>query len=143
MKKYIELKERQQKEVNAFPMVFAFSNQQFIEGMAKLGLKPTDTDKVYRLGNTGGIYRKSDSQKLKDMMDRHDKEMAEAIAADKTGEGFIFEMFDYELANHEYCITYDLGPTLDELGITIEQVNANPALKHGLALAIKAQEKCS
>ena len=35
--KYLELKERQQKEVNDFPFGFAFSNEQFKEMMEKFG----------------------------------------------------------------------------------------------------------
>lgn len=71
------------------------------------------------------------------MCQRTEKEMQEAIDNDKTGEGFIKEMFKYELANHEYCITYELDDTLDALGLTIEEINNNQALKHGLELARK------
>ena len=35
---YQEMRNRQQAEVNAFPMFFAFNKQQFAEGMRKLGL---------------------------------------------------------------------------------------------------------
>lgn len=139
MNDYIKLKEKQQKEVNDFPMFFAFSDKQFAEGMKRIGLEPGDLKKIYKLGNTGGFYRKSDAPAFHEMMDRHDAEMAAAIAADKTGEGFIFQMFDYELANHEYCITYDLEPTLNALGLTEEEVNADPRLLWGLSMAIKKQ----
>ena len=44
---YRELKQKHREEINAFPFMFAFSNKQFIEGMAKLGLEPGDTDKIY------------------------------------------------------------------------------------------------
>ena len=37
---YQEMRNRQQAEVNAFPMFFAFNKQQFAEGMRKLGLSP-------------------------------------------------------------------------------------------------------
>ena len=46
--KYLELKQRQQKEVNDFPFGFAFSNQQFKEMMEKFGLSENDTDKIRR-----------------------------------------------------------------------------------------------
>ena len=48
MNRYADLKQRQQQEFSAFPMQFAFSDQQFAEGMAALGLEPTDTDKIWR-----------------------------------------------------------------------------------------------
>ncbi len=79
MNRYAELKQRQQEEFEAFPMQFAFSDKQFADGMAKLGLKPTDTDKVYAAPG-GGFYRREDSQRLKAMMERFDCELQEAIA---------------------------------------------------------------
>lgn len=139
MNAYRELKDKQQAEVNAFPMFFAFSQQQFDEGMKKLGLEPTDTDKIYKLGNTGGFYRKSDSEALHAMFERHEQEMKDAIAADKTGDGFIFDMFDYELANHEYGYTRDMTDALEALGLTLEDINADQRLVHGLQKAHEAQ----
>jgi hypothetical protein len=53
MNKYQELREKQQAELNAFPMFFAFNQKQFEEGMKSLGLKPTDTKKIYKMGHTG------------------------------------------------------------------------------------------
>lgn len=131
MNKYQELREKQQAEVEAFPMFFAFNQKQFEEGMKSLGLKPTDTKKIYKLGHTGGFYRKSDAPAFHDMFQRHSKEMEDAIAADPTGDGFIFDMFDYELANHEYNYTHDPEPTLDALGLTMEQIKADDRLLHG------------
>lgn len=134
MNKYAELSAKHQAEVNAFPFMWAFSKKQFEEGMAQLGLLPTDTDKIYSIGS-GGYIRKTDSDALAAMMDRHAAERQAAIDADTTGEGFILDMFTYELDNHEYCITWDLEPTLDALGLTVEEINASPALLHGLKLA--------
>lgn len=139
MNAYRELKDKQQKEINDFPMFFAFSKEQFEEGMKKLGLEPNETDKLYKLGGTGGFYRKSDSKALHDMFDRHEKEMAEAIAADETGEGFIYDMFDYELANHEYGYTRDVEPALMALGLTLDEINADQRLVRGLHKAHKDQ----
>lgn len=135
MNKYREMKERHQKEVNDFPMMFAFNESQFEEGMRKLGLEPTDTDKVFRFGETGGFYRRTDSKWLKEMLQRHEQELADAIAEDKTGDGFIFDMFYYELANHEYCITYDYEDTFCSLGLTEEEICGNTALVAGLKKA--------
>ena len=96
-----------------------------------LCLKPTDTKKIYKMGNTGGFYRKSDAPAFHEMFLRHTKELEDAITADPTGDGFIFDMFDYELANHEYNYTHDPEPTLEALGLTMEQVKAEPRLFHG------------
>lgn len=135
MNAYTEMKKRHQEEINNFPMFFAFNDKQFNEGMEKLGLKPTDTDKIYKLGYTGGFYRKSDSEKLKGIFYKHGDEMDQAIASDKDGTGFIYDMFLYELANHEYCITWDLEPTLEACGLTIYDLRKNEALQKGLKKA--------
>lgn len=135
MNRYADLKQRQQQEFSAFPMQFAFSNQQFAEAMAALGLEPTDTDKVYKTPG-GGIYRREDGPRLKEMMDRFDRELQEAIAGDQIGDGFIYEMFLYELDNHEYGYTMDTEDTLDALGYTTEEVLGDPRLKRGIEKAV-------
>lgn len=134
MNRYADLKQRQQQEFGTFPMQYAFSNQQFAEGMAALGLKPADTDKIYKVPG-GGFYRREDGSRLKTMIDRFDQELHEAVAGDKTGDDFIYEMFLYELENYEYGCTMDLSETLDALGYTPEDIQANPRLSHGLERA--------
>ncbi|WP_290063493.1 DUF7659 family protein [Paraclostridium bifermentans] len=136
MNKYRELKEKQGKELNEFPMMFAFSNKQFAEGMAKLGLKENETNKLLSIG-AGGFIRKSDRKAFDDMFVRQEKELKKAIAEDLTGEGFIYNMFNYELGNHEYCITWELDETLNTLGLTMEEINSNEKLSHGLKKAIE------
>ena len=138
---YLELKQSHNNEVNAFPFFFAFSNKQFEEGMAKFGLLTTDTDKIYKLGNTGGFYLRTDAERLHEMFSRHEKEMQDAIDADTTGEGFILEMFDYELADHEYIVTCDVSSTLDALGLTPDDIEKDQRLQHGLKLAKKRQRE--
>ena len=134
---YSELRHKHQKEVDDFPMFFAFSKKQLYEGMEKFGLKPEDTDKIYRLGDTGGYFKKSDSDSLHEMFDRHQKELETAIAEDPTGDGFIYDMFRHELDNHEFGYTRDTESTLDALDITIEDINADPRLQHGFDKARK------
>lgn len=135
MNQYRKLKNEHQKRVNALPIKFAFSNEQFREAMAALGLSENDLDKIYTFRGTGGFYRRTDAQMIHDTFEQNEREMREAIAADKDGTGFIKDMFRYELANHEYCITFDLEPTLDALGLTADEVNDSPALLNGLQLA--------
>ncbi len=45
---YIQMKQRQQKELNEFPCFFAFSDEQFNKGMEKFGLKPDGTEAIRR-----------------------------------------------------------------------------------------------
>ena len=136
MNAYRLLKDKQQKEMNAFPLGAAFSNAQFEQMMQKWGLAVRDTDKIYSLG--GGCYiRKTDFTVFMDMIKRFEREKAEAIEKDSSGNGFIYDMFLYELAYHEYCVTYELDDTLYALGLTEEQVHSDKRLTHGLKKAIK------
>ena len=137
MNEYIKLKTRQQKEVNALPLGFAFSDKQFTEMMSKWGLTVNDTDKIYKLGRTGGFYRKSDSELIRSTIDRHEKEFAEAVASDPDGTGFIKEMFRYELDNHEYSYTGCAEDAIEALGYTWEDIQNDSKLKNGLMLAIE------
>ncbi len=128
MSSYSELLHRHQKEVNAFPIKWAFSDSQFNQAMRELGLDPSDTDAIIGIGG-GGFMRKSDNEAFHAMLDRHQQERNEAIAADKDGTGYLYEMFLYELGNHEYIFTYDPEETFAACGVTAEQVESNPIMK--------------
>ena len=133
--KYSELKFRHQAEVDAFPLGFAFSESQFNEMMEKWGLTPDDTDKIYHIG-MGGYVRKDDAKAMHEMFDRHQAEHEAAMQDDE----YLFSMFNYELANHEYCVTYDVTDALDALGLTLDEINSNPIMADALKRAIAAQE---
>ena len=141
MNRYMAMKQRHQEEVHALPLGFAYSNQQFKEMMENWGLDPVkDTDKIYRLP-AGGFVQKKDHALLHETLDRHDAELKAAIAADETGDGFIYEMFLSELDDHEFGYTMDTEDTLDALGYTAAEVLGDPRLKHGIEKA--ATEICS
>lgn len=136
MNRYAELRHRQQKEFDALPLGFAFGRKQFDEMMQGWGLDPEkDLDKILRIPG-GGYVQKKDADLLHQTTERHDKEMEAAIAEDKTGEGFIYEMFLYELDNHEYGYTRDTEDTLDALGYTAEEILGDPCLKRGIEKAV-------
>jgi hypothetical protein len=139
MNAYIEMKNKHQQEINDFPKFFAFNKEQFEEGMKKFGLSPDDTKKIFPLGKTGGFCLCTDWNRLHEMFYRHTKELQDAISGDTTGNGFIFEMFDYELADHEFIVSGDVTTTLRALGITEKELCGSEQLRHGLSLAIKAQ----
>lgn len=139
MNAYIEMKNRQQEEVNAFPMAFAFNQKQLEEGMRKLGLDPSETDKVCSLFGAGDFLRKTDVPAFAEMSRRHRSELKAAMDADETGEGFIFEAFDAELSNHEYGYTGDATDALAALGITREDLEKDARLMHGFKKACKSQ----
>ena len=129
---YRELKDRQQKEIDSFPMMWAFSEKQLKEGMEKLGVKDMGELKAIA---PSGFVRKTDYKALWDLIHRHQQELKDEIEADKTGEGFIYDMFYTELANHEYSYTMDLAEGIAACGLTVEQINADPALIRGLKKA--------
>ena len=136
---YKEMKDRQQAEINAFPFIWAFNENQFADGMRRLGLDPTaDRGQIVHVGG-GGYIRKADKKALEDLFTKHRRELQEAIAADKTGDGFIYDMFYTELANHEYSYTGDVTDAVNACGLTVEQLNANPALIKGLKKAADDQ----
>lgn len=137
MSTYQEMRLRQQQEFNALPLGFAFSQEQFDEMMRGWGLHPKRNVKnICSIGN--GIYiQKKDVGLLVQTNARHKKELATAITADTTGSGFIFEMFYYELKNHEYGYTGDAKDTLESLNYTMEQVQSDKCLCKGFERARK------
>lgn len=137
MSKYTELKAKHQAEVNSFPFGFAFNQSQFDEMMKKWDLKPTDIREILSIGG-GGYIRRADADAMHEMLARHESELKGAMQ----DYDFAFEAFSYELSNHEYCITGELDDTLDALGLTIDEINANPMLADALKRAIAAQEDC-
>ena len=137
--KYLDLKEKHAKEVSDFPMMFSFNKEQFKEGMAKLGLKETDTHLVVTSHVGGVVVRKTDSKALTEMFANHRKETKEAMQADLTGEGYIFDMFNYELANHEYCVTGDDWDTLRCLGLSQEDIVKSEPMTKGYNKAVQCQ----
>lgn len=128
---YLELKEKQQNTIENFPMMFAFSKSQLAEGLGKLGLAETDTDKILSIG-AGGFIRKTDAEAFDNLWKNIDAETREARKDDE----YLFQMFRYELANHEYNYTWDLEPTLRSLGLTLEEVKANAQMNAALRKAI-------
>ena len=134
--KYDELREIHQKRVDEFPLMFAFNQEQFDNGMKNWGLEPDDTDKIYSIGG-GGYIRKTDLDAYNKLWEDIRKEHNELIEKDKTGDGYIKDMFISELENHEYSYTRDISSTLDALELTYEDIRNNPTLKKGLDLAIK------
>lgn len=136
METYLQMKERHREELESFPMMFAFSKEQFAEGMKKLGLEPTDTKKICSVGG-GGFIRKTDGDALGDLFEKFHAEEAEARKSDE----YLLQMFSYELNNHEYCYTWDVVPTLSSLGLTLEQVKANAQMNKALCLALDEVRK--
>ena len=144
MNTYDEMKARHQQifsEWTAGKMFFAFSEKQFADGMRELGLDPEkDLSKIYK-GPAGGFYKKEHAEEFNRLFAGFDKELKEAIEADQTGDGFIYDMFLSELLNHEYSYTGRAEDALEALGIDPAELENNNALAHGLALAMQEADR--
>lgn len=137
MNQYQELRNRQQKEVNALSIGQACTRQQFNELMRGWGLAiERDNSKVFHIG-AGRYIQKKDAHLLEELKRRHHQELQDAIAADKTGSGFIRDMFCAELTAHEYGFTKDETDALEALEYTRADIEADKRLSHGFALACK------
>lgn len=137
--KYAEMKSRHQKRVNEFPMRFFFNEKQFEEAMNDLGLTKDDKDKVLSIVG-GGIIRKTDAEAYEKMFEEIRTEEKRNITEDKDGTGYIADMFEYELNNHEYGYTYDADPAIEALGMTVDQIKNDDALLVGVNIAMKRIE---
>lgn len=115
---YLELKERQQKEINEFPIAYAFDEKQLAEALEKLGVK--DISECVTVCGHGDIMKKDDAPKFVAMLKRHTKEVQDALVADKD---FALEAFLYEMDNHEYAINYDGdGDVLGCFGLEMDEL---------------------
>ena len=125
MESYRQMQERHQKEFNAFPISFAFNDTQFNEGMNKLGLDPSETDKVVSIG-AGGFIRKADMDAFHAMFERITEETHSAFI--KNEDDWAYHAFRYELANHEYSYTGDYEPALEACGFDLDELKQYPDL---------------
>lgn len=131
---YLALKLRHEWDINHFPFFFAFDKQQFEEAIKKAGIQKDE--KI--ISFSAGIYlRENEKDNYHRMIERHRQERKAAIESDTTGNGYIYQMFKYELANHEYGYTGDTSDTLQALGLTEEEIIKNKALMHGYKKALK------
>lgn len=121
MDKYSKLKAKHERQVNDFPMGFAFSDKQFTEAKEKLGV--INNNELLGLSN-GGFIKKTDNNAYTILLLEMNKEIDEAMKDDE----YLYQGFLYELANHEYGITYAPESTLDCFSLTIDEVNADDRL---------------
>lgn len=97
---YLDLLEKQRKEISDFPIAYAFSEQQLKEALEKLG---ATKEECVTLFNHGDIVKKENAPKFLAMLKRHTKEVQEALSDPEFAEA----AFLYEMDNHEYAINWD------------------------------------
>lgn len=100
-KVYLDLLEKHRKEINEFPIAYAFNKQQLEEALEKLGVK--STDECVTIMGSGDIVKKENAKPFLDMLERHVKEV-QALLEDPE---VAYSAFLYEMDNHEYAINYD------------------------------------
>lgn len=133
METYREYCDRKTRVYNEFAnkyIFWAFNDEQFAEGMRELGLNIDDTDKICHT-YLGGYILRERAAEHKELIDKLDKELKELMQ----NYDFAVDAFCFELANHEYCITYDCRDALGALDLTIKDVNENPTLRSALRYA--------
>lgn len=134
MNQYEIMRKRHHDEYAEFPLHFAFGDEQLKRKFAELGLDPEkDLDKITIIPGTGGFFLKQYEPAFNEMNERQSRELREAIAADATGDGFIFEMFRSELSNCEFGYDEEMAVEgmLSAVGLTLEEIHGDPRLNHG------------
>ena len=130
MNMYIMYKREKQQKINNFPMMFAFSKEQLENGKIKLGVK--DNNELLSIGG-GGFIRKIDKEEFNNLIIQLDNELKEKLNNDE----FLFQALLYEIANHEYCYSYDLTDSLEVLGLKENDVRADKRMNNILNKAIR------
>ena len=135
---YLEMKERQQKETDNLPIYFAFGDRQLQEKSNELGFESIDDmiKNIVGIG-AGGFCKKEDYQNIINTFKKHNEELKENLKNDE----FLQSAFEYELANHEYIITYDISDTLRSLGITLKEYQENERYQNIMKVAISNYKK--
>lgn len=140
MNVYEAMQERHQQEYHIFSKnycFYAYTQDQFAEGMTKFGLDP-EADKEKVVFVAAGCYVLADRRdELEELFARFTRERDEAIAADPDGNGFVYQMFLTELQDHEYAYTGDPEDAIEACGLTADEVMETPKLNHALERAIK------
>ena len=122
---YLDLKRRHEKELERFPIAYAFNDKQLQEALEKLGATKEECVTVF---GHGDIVKREDAKDLAKMFTRQDKELKEKLKDDPE---FAYAAFLYEMDNHEYAINWSADEdVLAAFNITFEFIR-----KYGLQLA--------
>jgi hypothetical protein len=113
---YQEYKNFDKNWIDNFPIFFAFNDEQFLEGMKKINFTK-GTDKLVSIG-AGGYLKKADYPQFLENL-KNGKKRLKTLLKNNT---FFKEAIQYELNNHEYCITMDETDALNVFGLTREKL---------------------
>lgn len=123
---YLDLQNRHRKEVEDFPIAYAFNDEQLKEALVKLGAK--STKECVSVFGHGDIVKKKNAKPFIEMLKRHTREVQEKLKSDPE---FAEAAFLYEMDNHEFAINWSGDDdVLSCFGITFDDIR-----KWGLQLA--------
>jgi len=115
---YRSLKTKHQQSIEDFEGIFyAFTNEQFKEGLKKVNLSEGEENKLFKLGS-GSFILKDRKKDLEDLLLSNKKELRENLKDEK----FLLNALRYELSNHEYSYSGDIYPALDALSLKLEDI---------------------
>ena len=135
MNRYKKLKDMHTLEKNVLPFFFIGLNEEQFNAMIRsFGLQPDDLDAFYDIALSD--FDEREYSWIEDMFVGYGAAMQRAIHDDETGDGFIYEMFLYELENHDFVHTNNLTDVLHELLLSADEIIANKRLLHGLRKAL-------
>lgn len=134
MNAYEQLRKQQQEEFDAFPIHFAFGQEQIDRKIEELKLSKDPKKRAEQIApiGAGGFVLKKDFLAFAEMCKRHSRQRIEAMAEGEKGGTYLYDMFRTELLNHEYGLTVDVSDTLESLGLTEKDLTEKPALKEAL-----------
>lgn len=132
------MKARHQNAVNSLPLHFAFGNEQLDNLIKELGFENLEELKAntFTIG-LGSIVLNKDKELIQNTFKRNNEEMKEALKNDE----FLQSAFEYELANHEYIITYDITDALCALGIKLKEYQESERMQKIMSSAIDNYKK--
>jgi hypothetical protein len=122
---YLDLKKRHEKELEEFPIAYAFNDEQLKESLEKLGATREECVTVF---GHGDIVKRTDAKALIKMLERHTREVKDKLKSDVE---FAEAAFLYEMDNHEYAINWSADEdVLNCFAITFDDIR-----KWGLQMA--------
>lgn len=114
---YKQLKDKQQKRINELDLMFAFSDQQFMEQLENHGWTLENHPELFNIGS-GGFCTEETLTEFKQVLNQYNKELAKALKDDK----FFVDAVIYEAWNHEYAYNPDNEEILECFNLTVDEL---------------------
>ena len=98
---YLDLQNRHRKEIEEFPIAYAFNDEQLQEALKKLGAE--STKECVSVFGHGDIVKKENALPFMELLKSQNRELQNKLKADPE---FAEAAFLYEMDNHEYVINW-------------------------------------